>query len=75
MGNSGMDKGLAHPGFIERRRRLEAAGPLGSDGKGGILPPLFVVMGFWANETGMRPQRIAANMKRGSKPTSGMSGG
>jgi hypothetical protein len=34
----------AHPRFIDLQRRLEAAGPWGSDGKGGILPPLFVKM-------------------------------
>ena len=52
MGNSGLGKGWAHFCFIERQRRLEAAGPLGSDGKGGILPPLFVEMGFGSMKPG-----------------------
>ena len=34
----------AQPRFMDIQRRLEAAGPLGSYGKGGILPPLFVKM-------------------------------
>ena len=52
----------AQPRFMDIQRRLEAAGPLGSYGKGGILPPLFVKMDSRSRIRGCpRGKRAAGN--------------
>ena len=70
-GNVAAGEKGAHLCFMDLQRRLEAAGPFGSDGKGGILPPLFVKMRSGSMKRGRAPEKARTEPVRGSKRLNG----